>query len=259
MAQSSSFTAAALRQSRNEQQSVLTLSHYPSLQFVDSLTTTATKPKRSVGKALLFSAAIPGTGQFYNKSFLKGLAFAGIEIGAWAVNLVYTSRGNEKTETFQNYADAHWSEEKYWSSLAVDAKERHGLTIDVNDRQGLKEYERAYFSHFLPDTRNQTYYENIGKYSQFNAGWDDSISGKANQHDSERRELYTFMRKDANDQFKIATYGASAVLINHLASMLDAAYSTYRFNHNQAKASMGIRMQRYNDELAPALCVNVEW
>ncbi len=227
---------------------------------MDSLNTTPAKPvQRSVGKAILFSAVVPGTGQFYNKSWLKGLAFVGIEAGAIAINAIYSQRGNEQEDIFERYADVHWSEEEYWRSLADDAKERNGLTIDVNDRQGLREYERAHFSHFLPDTKNQTYYENIGKYSQFNAGWDDSSSRKANQKDSANRESYTIMRKKANDQFKIATYGASTILINHVLSMFDAAYSTYRFNRAQTQATMGLEMQRHRDELLPALSVRMSW
>jgi hypothetical protein len=41
--------------------------------------------------------------------------------------------------------------------------------------------------------------------------------------------------------------------------MLDAAYSTYRFNRNQVKASLGMEMQRHDQELVPALCVKMSW
>jgi hypothetical protein len=110
----------------------------------------------------------------------------------------------------------------------------------------------------LPDERNQTYYENIGKYDQFNAGWDDSISGEAKERDSANRSLYTRLRKKANDQFKIATYGTSIVLVNHVISALDAAYTTYKFNR-EIKASMGMEMQRYDQELVPMLAMKMSW
>lgn len=100
-AQPPNFSRAALSQNQSAPPAFLTLSHYPALRFVDSLTTTAAKRERSVGKALFFSAVIPGSGQFYNKSFFKGLAFAGIEIGAWAVNAIYTQRGDKKTAEFE--------------------------------------------------------------------------------------------------------------------------------------------------------------
>ncbi|MCI0693952.1 hypothetical protein L0337_18345 [candidate division KSB1 bacterium] len=224
----------------------------PAFYFVDSLTIVSPPRERSIGKALLLSAVIPGAGEFYNKSFLKGLAFLGIEAGAWAVYAVYTQRGNDREDAFEAYARTHWSEDKYWASLARLSG------CDVNNRPCLRDYESTTFSHFLPDERNQTYYENIGKYDQFNAGWDDSISGEAKERDSANRALYTRMRKKANDQFKIATYGTSIVLINHVISALHAAYTTYKFNR-EIKASMGMEMQRYDQELVPALAMKMSW
>lgn len=224
----------------------------PAFYFVDSLTSVSPQRERSAGKAFLLSAVIPGAGEFYNKSFLKGLAFLGVEVGAWTVYAIYTKSGNEKTDVFEAYANTHWSEDEYWASLARLSG------CDVNNRPCLRDYEGTTFSHFLPDERNQTYYENIGKYDQFNAGWDDSISGEAKERDSANRTQYTGMRKKANDQFKIATYGTSIVLVNHLISALDAAYTTYKFNR-QIKASMGMEMQRYDQELVPALAMKMSW
>jgi hypothetical protein len=258
LAQTADFSRAVL----HPQQAVpLTLAEYPSRRFTDSLNTAPAKPQeRSVGKAMLFSAAIPGAGQFYNKSWLKGLAFVGIEAGAIAINAIYTQRGNDQEGVFERYADAHWSEEEYWDSIfAMCQRDQHSAVYNCrrDDLASLRRWERDHFSHFLPEEKNQTYYENIGKYDQFNIGWDDTNVELG--RDSVNREAYTKMRKKANDQFKIATYGASAILINHVFSMFDAAYSTYRFNREQTKATMGLEMQRYHDELLPALSLRMSW
>jgi hypothetical protein len=260
LAQFANFSRAALSPNQNEPPALLTLSQYPSLHFSDSLNTTPAKPQRSVGKAMLFSAVIPGTGQFYNKSWLKGLAFVGIEAGAIAINAIYTQRGNEQEDIFERYADAHWSEEEYWDSIyAMCQRDPHSAAYNCrrDDLPSLRRWERDHFSHFLPEEKNQTYYENIGKYDQFNFGWDDTNSELG--RDSANRESYTKMRKKANDQFRRATYGASAVLVNHLLSMIDATYSTYRFNQEAAKATMGLEMQKYGEELVPALSMKVNW
>jgi len=209
-------------------------------------------PKRSVKKAFLFSAVIPGTGELYNRSYLSALAFLGVEVGAWVLYAKHTNRGNELTDEFELYANAHWSEERYWASIAEDCAASGGSCGD------LKSYERDSFSHFLPDTKNQTYYENIGKYDQFNAGWDDSQSGDARQRDSANRESYTFMRLDANKQFKNATRATTVVLFNHVLSAFHAAYTTHRFNQ-QVQTSVGMRMENRNDELVPTLSVNMAW
>lgn len=214
----------------------------------------ATKPQRSVKKAFIFSAIIPGAGELYNRSYLSALAFLGVEIGAWALYSKYNNRGNELTEVFEQYANTHWDEGRYWDSLARDS----GGKCSASDRACLKDYERDSFSHFLPESRNQTYYENIGKYDQFNAGWDDSQSGDARQRDSANREAYTFIRLDANKQFKNATRATTVVLCNHVLSALHAAYTTHRYNQ-QIKASVGMRMENYNDELIPTMSLNVVW
>lgn len=258
LAQAPSFTSAALRRNQN---ALLTLAEYPALRLTDSLNTTAAPPApRSVGKAMFFSAVLPGSGQFYNKSWLKGLAFVGIEVGAIAINAIYTSRGNDQEDIFERYANAHWSEEEYWDSIyAMCQRDPQSAAYNCrrDDLKSLRRWERDHFSHYLPEEKNQTYYENIGKYDQFNFGWDDSNTELG--RDSANREAYTKMRKKANDQFKIATYGASAILINHVFSMFEAAYSTYRFNREQAKATMGLEMQRHHDELVPALSVRMSW
>lgn len=203
-------------------------------------------------KAFLFSAVIPGTGELYNRSYFTALAFLGVEVGAWVLHAKYQDRGNELTDEFEQYANVHWSEERYWASLAQDCAERGGSCGD------LKSYERDNFSHFLPETKNQTYYENIGKYDQFNAGWDDSKSGVARQRDSENREAYTFMRLDANKQFKNATRATTVVLFNHVLSAFHAAYTTHRYNQS-VKASVGMKMENYNEEIVPTLSMNVTW
>jgi len=207
---------------------------------------------RSVKRAALFSAIIPGAGQLYNRSYLKSLAFLAIEAGSWLAYGRYTNLGNQKTDEFKRFADLHWDEGKYWQSLSDES----GIPVQVRDK--LREYEHASFSHFLPETKNQTYYENIGKYNQFNAGWDDG-SHQARKEDSANREHYTFMRRDANDQFKRATLGVTVALFNHVISALEAAYSTYRFNQSQTRVSLGSQMQPYDTELVPALSLNLEW
>jgi hypothetical protein len=239
----------------NFAQSPLVSSQRPFASLVDSLSAQIAAPKRSVSKAVLLSAVIPGTGELYNKSFLKGLAFLGIEVGGWVVYGVYTQRGNEKENEFERFADLHWDEDQYWHSLFEDSKGQ----CSEGDLECLKEYERQNFSHHLPETKNQTYYENIGKYDQFNGGWDDSKSGQARQRDSENRQFYTRMRRNANDQFKTATIGATVVLINHVLSAIDAGLTTYRFNNRRTQASMGLEMQRYDQELVPALSMKMSW
>lgn len=206
---------------------------------------------RSVAKAVLFSAAIPGAGQIYNGSILKSILFLALEAGALTGHFINQNRGNELEDEFEDFADLYWSEQEYWESLAQESG------LNVNDLDALREYERQNFSHFLPQQKNQQYYENIGKYDQFNAGWDDSENIRA--RDSVHREQYTLMRKDANDHFKRATNFAAAALFNHVLSALEAGWSAKRHNKQIMKASLEMQGRLYGTEVVPTLVLGMTW
>ncbi len=210
---------------------------------------------RSIAKAALFSAVIPGAGQIYNGSILKSIFFIAVEAGALTGHFINQNRGHELEDVFEAFADQHWSEQQYWRSLAIDA----GMDPDNLDLDALRAYEREQFSHFLPQQKNQTYYENIGKYDQFNGGWDDSISKMARQRDSENRRQYTLKRKDANDHFKRATNFAAAALLNHVFSAFDAGWSAKRHNQKILRADIEMQGRLYGAEMIPTLVLGLSW
>ncbi|HDL18365.1 MAG TPA: hypothetical protein ENH29_04870, partial [Bacteroidetes bacterium] len=115
------------------------------------------KGKKSLKKGLLLSLVVPGSGEFYAKSWLKGMVFLGIEIGSWVAYSDYHKEGKDLENQYTAYADKHWLPDQWnnwWNSLP--------------------ESERAVYAHHqLPKTKTQQYYEMIGKYMKYNAGWDD--------------------------------------------------------------------------------------
>ena len=209
--------------------------------------------KKSVAKAVIFSAILPGTGQFYTNSYVKGAVFLATEVVAVTGHFYYQSQGEKKESEFQRYADQYWVEDDYWDWLSQISG------ISRADMDALREFERQNFSHSLPEEKNQQYYENIGKYDQFNIGWIDTQNGGA--RDSDLRERYTLMRKDANDQFKIATTFATVVLFNHLISALEAGLSTKKFNrkHGGVKARLRMGGVRYRQTVIPSINLGVRW
>jgi len=220
---------------------------------------TAAPAKRSVLKAALFSAVLPGAGQIYNRSFLSALLFLGIEVGGLYVNRKYNSEGDDLTAVFEGFADLHWFESRYWHSVdSLENLDEEYNKCSEDNIECLRGFERNEFSHFLPTTKNQTYYENIGKYDQFNGGWDDG-SGHARQRDSANREAYTYMRLEANDKYKTATTAVTVVIINHLVSALHAAYSTNNFNRTLAQSSLGVKMKKYGSAWVPAVNFKMAW
>jgi len=203
------------------------------------------------------SAVIPGAGEFYAEHYWQSASFLGTEVILWIVYAVNTSRGDRETDQFQQYADTHWSVVRYgqWieanaAILNPDAPPCTGIVIsndpnlppwervDWNRLNQCEEYvggrPSTGFSHRLPHRPEQQYYELIGKYLQYNAGWDDWGSGPTTsqylQYPSPRFASYRDMRGRANDFYNIATTASFVLVANHVLSALDAAWSASRYN-----------------------------
>jgi len=217
--------------------------------------------KKSALLAGVMSLAVPGTGEFYTKSYWRAGGFVLAEAGLWVFYAVYSSKGDQQTTLFQNFADDHWSVVRYAQWIQDNAPK---LNPDVTSFTGymipgtenLRPWERVYwnklndveswiaqmsgngFTHLLPHRPEQQYYELIGKYPQFAAGWDDA--GAMTPERILKSEVsqqfldYAAMRGKANDYYNIATTGSVLLVVNHLLSAIDAAWSAAQFN-NQVK------------------------
>lgn len=188
------------------------------------------KPKSPL-KAFIYSAIIPGAGQLYNGSKYKAALFLGLEALTWTGHAVYHSKGNTKTGEFEDFANIHWSETRY-SQFLYD-------NWEVYDDELVFEGGFAVFTHHLPDTKTQQYYEMIGKYNQFVFGWDDvdtlatpAIYNNLEHAYSANREHYENMRHDANKMFDKATTALIATITNHLISGVEAALAARSHNKN---------------------------
>jgi len=248
-----------------------------SYQSTDSLLSDGAE-KKSPMRAALYSAVIPGTGQYYAGSIWKAILFAGIEIAGWTVYIVNTSKGNEQEQQMEDYANNNWSEQKYWSYLYYKGKDA-GLidptryTVDENDiivnydpevANSLRFLEGALgHSHRLPETKTQQYYEMIVKYlTQFgNAGGDASFNeyyyGNTNQMTAQMFS-YRDMRNQMNDYHDVASTATNIILVNHVLSALDAAWTASSYNR---EITMKIRAynKRYFDENVQMVGVNFAW
>ncbi len=248
-----------------------------SFQSTDSLLSEELEGK-SVMRAALYSAVIPGTGQYYAGSIWKAALFAGIEIAGWTVYFVNTSNGDKQETQMEAYADDHWSEQKYWSRLYYDARDR-GLSdlpqydIDENNiiidfdaeiANSLRYLEDALgHTHRLPETKTQQYYEMIVKYlTQFGNGWEDAnfystYYGNTNNMTAQMFS-YRDMRNEMNEYYDVASMATNVILINHVLSALDAAWTASRYNR---EITMKIRAynKRYFDENVQMVGINLSW
>ncbi len=207
------------------------------------------------------SAVVPGAGEFYAESYWKSAVFFAIEVTAWVVAYTYDSKGDRQTDQFQDYADAHWNVIKYaqyaeshlnpshppynWfipgrSDMApwnqVNWSELNRMERDIGD----------YYSHTLPPYGDQQYYEEIGKYPQYNMGWDDADLSTPPDYSSMVAHItphftaYSDQRGQANSYYNTASTFVAVAIINHVLSAADAAWSATQYNH-RLRAEVGFQ------------------
>ena len=183
------------------------------------------------GRALLMSAVVPGSGELLAGAKLRAAVFFGLEVLGWGLYLNWQGKGDDIEEEFRVTADAHWDPLDYlaWreSTISSHSSITHALpcSTQIVDGTGLGQ---------CPNTEEQQYYELLGKYDQFVAGWDDLRDADGNlvqptqidsveNFTSTRRLSYEDRRNDSNRYLKRASNLGGLILVNHVLSAIDAA------------------------------------
>jgi hypothetical protein len=192
--------------------------------------------RKSPARAFLFSAAFPGAGELYGGARKRGMAFSALEIIGIGVFLMMDGRGDRRKQEVIAFANAHW-----------DSSRCPECTDPAVGTEQLGPYG------------SQQYYEQIGKYNKFQAGWDDYDPDSPGL--SPNRQAYVAMRHRMNQAYKWAGWTAGMVLLNHAVSAIHAGLTVRA--HNRAGAPPGesrlrIRLEGYNmaGEWAPAATVS---
>lgn len=230
-------------------------------------------------KAAFMSALVPGAGEFYAKSYWRAALFAALEIGFWTANIIYDNKGDKEDERMRTFGDEHWSERKYWSKVYAKACEKgiwEGDPLNDDDDYTAENIEilrqkesEVGYTHSLPRTKTQQYYEMIYKYlHQFGVGWDDveKTFGDPDYYDYHENltkvtphiDEYRDMRNLSNDYYDVATTMVSLVLANHLLSAFDAAIAAKQHN-KKYHYSLHIGRRFTGSENVYTYGVNVTW
>ncbi len=193
--------------------------------------------KKNVAIGALLSAVVPGAGEIYAGSWIKGAIFMGAETALWIGYGHYFDKGKEWEDIFHEYADTRWSEERWrtWMTAHPDYPEQ---------------------THTLPSTKTQQYYEMIGKYDQFMAGWDDYIDGGPEL--TLHRDYYEGLRNNSNIQLKRASYCVMFALGNRVLSSFDAVWSI-RQKNRQIESQTRIGLINTGQDWLPCLTWGVHW
>ncbi|MCX6142278.1 MAG: hypothetical protein NTZ35_03570 [Ignavibacteriales bacterium] len=237
------------------------LANIGAMNLKDTVLKNVDEGRKSPLLAGVLSLAVPGAGEFYTQSYWRAGGFILAEAGLWVVYAVYSSKGDQQTSMFQDFADGHWSVFQYakWvqdNAVKLNPDVTSFIPCLIPGTDNLQPWDRVNwdllntienriaqlpgngFTHLLPHRPQQQYFELIGKYPQFAAGWDDAgvmtPQRIVNSDVSQRFLDYAAMRGKANDYYNIATRGSVLLVVNHLLSALDAAWSAAQFN-NQLK------------------------
>ncbi len=218
----------------------------------------------------LFSGIIPGTGEFYSKHYLKGAIFLAIEAGLWLGYGSLQKKGNDQTDKFETFANQNWSINKYAQWIYDQQFPGYTAITDPQNpnhnelRHQLNSVEEQNFSHQLPPIGDQQYYELIGKYQNFVSGWADATDVTRQNYVTYKTTMfvnYSYDRQKANNYYDDAATMTSLVIVNHVLSAADAAWSVTMFNKN-LKVKTGLHMENiysYSGErnLIPIANLNV--
>jgi hypothetical protein len=208
---------------------------------------------KSLKRAFAYSLIIPGSGQLYAGSKIKAALFFGLDVALWALYFNYHGKGKDKETEYRLHADQHWSEDEYVQWLI----DEHGITSDTQCwTEGNQE---VCFSHHLPETKTDQYYEMIGKYEQFSHGWVDYDTLKSF---SVFRDVYLNMRRESNDLLNKATYSAMISLGNHILSAFDAAIAVKKYNKKGERFSQlrfKMRLVQGDREVIPRISMSMQF
>jgi len=230
--------------------------------------------KKSTYLAGILSALVPGAGEFYAKSYLKTALFLVAEATAITAGVIYNKKGNNRTTIFENFADKHWSVARYALWTLTNLQKLNG-SLNPNDYSNLF-YDKGetkvdwavlnkmegdiggYYSHQLYHFGEQQYYEMIGKYPQFNPGWDDfgNVHTPYTYGDplTKRFLYYSGLRGRANHFYYIAEAAVIAVIVNHFLSALDAVWTVNRYNERiETKINLKKNNYGFKNEFYPQL------
>src|SRR5205085_9046896 len=127
-------------------------------------------------------------------------------------------------EFFQSYAETNWSINKY-AHFLVDNNFTGAGNINPNETDWevlaneIRQCESQNFSHTLPIRYSQQFYELIGEYQNFEAGWTnlehDPVKDPASPYYYETYHdpvyiNYAYDRQKANDYYN---YGSTAIIV----------------------------------------------
>tara|TARA_X000001036_G_scaffold237363_1_gene221434 strand:- start:1821 stop:2714 length:894 start_codon:yes stop_codon:yes gene_type:complete len=218
-------------------------------------------------KDILKSLVLPGWGHYSKGEYKKALVFFCVESIAFSAYYYYNKKGLDLEQQTKNFGDQHWSFtnwvtnyyafedsefryifEKEETEFYKDLWEGgHKIEFWYNDEASIyttgnnDQFIELYENSICPNgicneqvlnsivvNKDHHYYENIGKYDHFFAGWDDNQDIYEFQKSSgeliamsPNKKQYRFDWEKSAEFNRFADYALYAIYTNHILSLLD--------------------------------------
>ncbi|MFO7914381.1 MAG: hypothetical protein R6U43_01660 [Candidatus Krumholzibacteriales bacterium] len=210
--------------------------------------TAAGRRKRNMAISIIGSALLPGLGEMYmysrtgEKSILgRALGFIAFEAYLWYGYLHNHDRGKDFKRQYEEYGDAHWSQERFLQNHPIcyttfqggcDSWQQYN---EIGSDDHSSEY--FYFFYTAKEVDREEYYENMGKYDAFLYGWDDwngeyLHEGGEPNYWTPHRTYYWDLRGESNKYLLRADYHVMGMIAARVVSMVQAGWIA----HNRGSA-----------------------
>ncbi len=188
---------------------------------------------KSMAKAVAFSAALPGAGEFYTGRWITGAVFLGVEAALWYNVFANHGKAHDIDVYFKDFAARHFDPNRYLNWLSDYRAAHNGADppnfnpeLEINTLIKVEPGGKISYG-----GRTSQFYIRIAKYDQFLPGWDDH-RGEGLQGSSQNRDYYSAIQsyrwRDRDSYEKRVTIYAIAIAGNHLLSVVDTIWGIKR-------------------------------
>ena len=225
----------------------------------------------------------PGYGYWRLNKKKKAIFFSSMEflfIGSW---LHYENKAKRLENDFKKFADDNWSLDRWWINTPklssrygdVICEGTHHLNIFISGEQSTISSDDLCSNGWIDGleiVKDHDFYENIGKYDQFVAGWSDllNVDGTQNWWEKNKdvgdsteiivmtanKRNYIDQRKKSNFAYNIASYMITGIMFNHLISYIDIFLIK---KNNEKNISSNIKINSFIHNDYKGLVINFRW
>ncbi len=188
----------------------------------------------------LMSAVVPGAGQLYNGSLLRGLGYLALEVTGWTARTSFRNGVDDKRNELSSFADRYWDYDRYHRvAPSPDSCETYSCPSDFwsADRDSTIRAEEA--------QDGDRFREHLTRDS-YACGWAGPQS----------RQLYRALWDDREDLDSAKSFTTRMIFLNHLVSAVDAFIEARRFKVKLgASTDLGLQFDASPNRLSSHLVV----